>query len=299
MNGQMAPPTFVLGAPRSGTSLVYKALCLHPDTAWINNYLRQLPSRRELAALNRMAPLAPGRRSRVWFGSDGSNAYVYGSPRGRGDRFFPMPVEGEPLLRWCGLSDSGQTVEPGVAERLRRVVAQVQRWSGAHYFINKRIANNQRVPQLLSAFPDARFLVVTRDGRAVAASLAKVDWWPTTTLFWCQQTPDDWARSGGDSWELCAREWVQQIESIEKGLEGVPAEQVFRVSFELFIESPLATLHSMARFIGLPASPRWEADLARLRFPPRANAWQKELEQPVLETIERYQLPVLRSHGYA
>ena len=294
------PPTFVLGAPRSGTSLVYKALCLHPDAAWISNYVRSVPTRRELALLNRVAHHAPGRRNRAWFGADGRNAYVYGAPRSAADRYFPMPVEGEPVLRWCGFPElPGGTVRPDAALRLRQVVRQVVRWGGGSQFINKRIANNQRVPQLLEAFPNARFVVVTRDGRAVAASLAKVDWWPTTRLFWCPQTPQAWVQAGGDGWELCAQEWVHQLRSIEDGLMAVPDDQITRVRFEHFIESPRAALMALADVIGLRQSQRWESDLERLSFPARGHLWASELEPQAIQTIERVQLPLLQTHGYA
>ena len=32
---------FLVGAARSGTSLLYRALCLHPDVAYVSNYVRR------------------------------------------------------------------------------------------------------------------------------------------------------------------------------------------------------------------------------------------------------------------
>ena len=44
VNTDRRPPTFLIGAARSGTSLLYKGLCLHPDAAYFNNnYVRRLP----------------------------------------------------------------------------------------------------------------------------------------------------------------------------------------------------------------------------------------------------------------
>src|SRR6266511_4315156 len=68
-------PLFIVGAPRSGTSLLYKLLCLHPRAAWISNWGRRAPGQPALAMLNRLAPRlrrrlrrrrcarAPGRRA--------------------------------------------------------------------------------------------------------------------------------------------------------------------------------------------------------------------------------------------
>ena len=97
-HSRVTGPLFILGAPRSGTSLLYRALALHPQAAWINNYNRRLTALPELAVLNRLGQRAPDVRRRVWFGEDGDNAYRYGQRRSLFERFFPQPVEGEPLF---------------------------------------------------------------------------------------------------------------------------------------------------------------------------------------------------------
>jgi hypothetical protein len=86
-------PVFLLGPARSGTSLIYKLLCMHPESAWISNWLARVPAATSAAVLNRVTTHAPRARRRVWFGADGSNAYVYGRRREIRDRLFPMPHE--------------------------------------------------------------------------------------------------------------------------------------------------------------------------------------------------------------
>src|ERR1700757_713395 len=92
---------FLVGAARSGTSLLYKALCLHPDAAYFNNWMRRLPRHPAAAVTNRLARRARGGGLRVWF-SGGYDAYVYSRPRPFLERLFPMPVEGEPIFAACG-----------------------------------------------------------------------------------------------------------------------------------------------------------------------------------------------------
>ena len=266
---------FLLGAPRSGTSLLYRCLALHPDAAWINNYHRRLPAVPELAVLDRAAGRLPGLRGRTWFGPDGDSAYRYGSARTALERAFPQPVEGEPVFARRGVLPRGAEPErPGGPacrpERLVSDFARLRRAAGAQVVVSKRIAHNLRVPQLAQLFPDARFVVLTRDGRAVARSLLKVDWWATHHVWWYGGTPADWQREGGDPGELALEHWWREVQAIETGLADVAPERVLRVTYEELVGCPSVTLRRAAAAGGLdPEDRRWWRGLRQVRFPDR------------------------------
>jgi hypothetical protein len=216
-------------------------------------------------------------------------------------RVFPMPAEGEPVYTRCGIAaDVGGTVdgtEPDL-ERLRRTFRAVVRAGGGRVMVNKRIANNLRIPLLLKAFPDAKFVFLVRDGRAVAYSLSRVDWWPESVVWWYGDTPTRWAQDGRDPWELCARNWMEELREAEAGLEQVPAGQRLDVRYEDFVTAPLETLREAAGFAGLGADPTWERELCALRFPDRNESWRQRLESAVVERISTLQRPALERLGY-
>jgi hypothetical protein len=259
---------FILGAPRSGTSLLYRALALHPDAAWISNYGRRIPSVPEVAYLNRLARHAPRLRRRVWFGEAGDNAYRYGQRRGLLERAFPQPVEGEPLFERRGVL---QGVDPDAAGAdawlLRRDLARLARAANAGTVVSKRIGHNRRVPLLDAIFPECRFVVMSRDSRAVARSLVAVDWWADTDLWWYGGTPRDWERLGGDPLELAARHWVHEVEEIESGLSGVSPDRIHRLTYEALVRAPHDRLRETAAFAGLTDDPGWRTELGHMRFP--------------------------------
>jgi hypothetical protein len=296
----MLPPVFFIGAARSGTSLLYKGLCLHPDVAWISNWVRRFPRLTPLAALNRASSLAPEIRRLVWFGTD-SNAYVYGTKRRLWERIFPMPVEGETVYARSGIAP--QTEAEGddalqQATALRRQFESIQRFAGARLFVNKRIANNRRVALLLLAFPDARFIEIVRDGRAVAYSLSRVDWWSDSNVWWYGNSPKQWAAEGRDPWELCARNWVEEIRAIERAKELIREERVMTVKYEDFLERPLEWFIRLARFSGLDPVANWEEALRELRFPDRNEGWRRRLSPAEVATIEAVQRQTLMSLDY-
>jgi hypothetical protein len=284
---------FIVGAPRSGTSLLYKLLCLHPEAAWISNWSRRAPALSALAMLNRLAPRFPARRRTVWFGGDAANAYVYGKRRALWERVFPMPVEGEPVYRHCGIGQSPAALDPSQVARLRRAFAGLRRWGGGTVLISKRIANNQRIPLLAAAFPEARFVHLMRDGRAVAYSLSRVDWWEDGVVWWYGDTPRRWREQGGDPWELAARHWVRELTSIDEGLAAVAPDRRFELRYEELVRAPIPVLKEVAEFAGLPDAPRWTAELSRLRYPNKNEAWTERLAPDVrarVEAIQRDQL---------
>lgn len=286
---------FILGAPRSGTSLLYRTLALHPDAAWISNYGRRLPALPEVAVLNRLARRLPRRRQRVWFGPQGDNAYRYGERRGLTDRLFPQPVEGEPVFErrgvLQGLEGHASTPEQ---RRLRTDAARLTRAAGGRVLVSKRIGHNRRVGLLDEIFPGARFVVVSRDGRAVVRSLLAVDWWPDSPVWWYGGTPRDWIAAGGDPHQLAAHHWVREVAAIEAGLAGVPPARVLRVRYEDLVTAPQVELDRVAGFAGLAPDPRWHAALRQIRFPDRNRA-PRDVDPAVAEI----QADTLRELGYA
>jgi hypothetical protein len=213
-----------------------------------------------------------------------------------------MPHEGEPVYAACGIPQF-ERLESAAAVRaaaqLRGAVAAVRRASGAPVFVNKRIANNRRIPLLRQAFPEARFISLVRDGRAVAMSLSKVEWWPDSHVWWYGDTPTRWAAEGRDPWALCARNWVEELHAVEGGLEDVPGEQVLALSYESFLDAPVDTLQRLADFAGLAPSRAWDRSVRSLGFPNRNEAWRTRLDDDAVRTITEIQADELRSHGYA
>lgn len=294
-------PLFIVGAPRSGTSLVYKALSLHPAVTYISNWVRRYPGIPQLAVLNRVARLVPRLQRTVWFGK-GSNAYVYGSPRSWLARVFPMPVEGEPLYSLCGIPEhpglSRVVAESTQQAALRSSFAAIQRYAGGQRVVSKRIANNYRISLLYGAFREARFVEIIRDGRAVAYSLSRVDWWPDSVVWWYGGTPRKWEKEGGNPWELCARSWVEHVEATERGLSVIPTSSVATISYEHLVRELVPVLRKLALFAGLPEDVRWLERIHQLQSPGTNQAWRHRLAPTDIETIERIQGATLRRRGY-
>jgi hypothetical protein len=294
-------PIFLLGAPRSGTSLLYKCLALHPAASWISNYVERAPRMDRLAYLNRVTRAVPALRDRVWFGDDG-NAYVYASRRSLWRKALPMPTEGESVFARAAIPEApiaSDAPTQAMGDALRASFRRIDRASGGQHLVCKRIANNLRIPLLVETFPNARFVLLTRDGRAVASSLRQVNWWPDVWLFWYGSTPRRWEADGGDPWVVAARHWVKEVEAIESGLPAIPPAQLLSLSYEDFVASPVSNLEAVAAFTGLGADAAWSVHLGTLSFPDNNERWRTRLSADVVTAIEREQHATLARHGYS
>lgn len=305
----------IVGAPRSGTSLLYKLLCTHPDVNYLSNWNRRFPRIGLLAALRRIPLRRSGRRDAVWF--PGSNAYVAGH-RALRERLFPSPVEADVFYACSGLHDldsAGNTatasrtrartrVERRLAQRLRAVM----RWGGGSHLVLKCIANNAHLDTLVGAFPDARIIDITRDGRDVATSLATVDWWPDLELWWWSGTPRDWAAAGHDPIEACARHWVAEIERLRHALASVVARdatnsggagnssgasRLHSLRYEDLVRDPARVLREVATHIGLDADATWVEQAAAV-----PGARERPNHAAIAPIVEQVQAGLLAELGY-
>ncbi|EGV30431.1 hypothetical protein ThidrDRAFT_2632 [Thiorhodococcus drewsii AZ1] len=150
---ELLAPIFVIGAPRTGSTLLFQAVLQHYHVAYISNLMALMPrwmlrvcsARRRCCSGYRSSP----RQSR--FG------YVSG---------LCAPNEAGAVLRhWFGFPADAPHVD-----RVRATVATIARLARAPLFVKNQV-NTTRVDALLSIFPAARLLFLTRDPVFTAQSL--------------------------------------------------------------------------------------------------------------------------------
>lgn len=291
---------FVVGPGRSGTTLLYKLLCLHPEVAYVSNLehrLGWLP----LTLTSQMRLRDYPSKLRYWFEAEG-NAYFVNRPLHR--RAVPVPVEGEPLYARCGIPlfpGPGYRPSAAAAQALRGAFATLCRGSGARVMVSKRTANNRRLPALSEIFPEGRFVNLLRDGREVAASLSRVEWWHGHQLWWDpdKRTPAQAVADGEHMLRLCARNWVAETEAIRRGLAGVAPQRVLDVRYEALLEQPEAEMSRILEHLGLAATPAYREALASLNLNYRPGNWRERWSPREIDMVNAEQAQELTRLGYA
>lgn len=266
-------PIFIGGCPRSGTTMLGSILSSAPETICTpeSQFLTPLlhASAHSAEALESAhGHLIDSFRYRLW---------QVGPPP-------PLPSDVPPAL----------ALQRFITELAGRVSAAHGRPT-PRFWIDHTPANIHRAQHLRRVFPNARFLHIVRDGRAVAASLRQVTWGT--------QTPKKQA-------------WAWQHE-LAAGLAmetRYGAEVVRRVHYEDIVSRPADTLPALFEWCGLPwtedalaggsfrAMPAYTRAQHRLVGRPpqakRVDAWKEELSPRHVELFEYFAFTPLTMLGY-
>lgn len=294
-------PVFLLGPGRSGTTLLYKLLAAMPGVAYLSNYNARLPWAPLLSALGRPIQGSFQLKRFAWFQDEGGAYFNAGRQWYR--RLIPTPVEGEAVYRACGVPEDDRLaapLSPPSAECLKRQFERIAAAFGSPVLVSKRTVNNRRVPHLLQAFPQARFVCLLRDGRAVARSLVRVHWWADHTLFWEGRSPRELVAAGRDDLELAARNWVEEMRQMESGMGLMTPASRLIVHYDDLLCRPRETLKAVHEFIGVQAAlpPAYWSFIDSLGFRSPRPDWLNTWDAAERRRVEAVQQATLRRWGF-
>jgi hypothetical protein len=205
---------------------------------------------------------------------------------------WDMPLN---LLELAGLIDLARprlTIENLLAEYVRHVQPDK---IGADVWIDHTPDNFKYQTMLKNLFPEARFIHIVRDGRAVCASIKPLEWGPNNAY-------------------MASRHWATRL-SEAMAVEVAEGANCLRVRFEDLLQDPDDVLQRICRFIDLPFEtallkggglllPEFTRNQHRLVGKPldgsRAERWRRTLSKGEIRDFESYPLAhtLLTQLGY-
>ena len=282
-------PVFLLGSGRSGTTPLYHLMAVHPEVCWFSNLSNRLP-------WLPWAPLAHRLADTALFGP-GMKQHIL---RRRGGKKRLAPVEAEIIYDRAGLLHDRRTTEadfdPRVAENLRQAVANHVRYSGKRRFLSKQTANNQRYRLLNRIFPDALFVHLIRDGRAVANSIRGQGWLDVMSLWWLEDKASNHIADYTDPIELCGMHWQRNLDELLAGRELL-GERYLEIRYEDMIHDVHGTVGQVLEFADLTASPEYFALLPE-QLPDMNDKWRADLSDEQIGLLHGVIGPRLEALGY-
>ncbi len=282
---------------------MFQAFAAHPDLAWFSQLLERLPRFPVVSTFSRLADWS------LWVREAVTRS---GERRGWWEGLRIGPAEANTVWQRCCGRDFVYGYLLGVEatdverRRIRHTISSVLRYQGKPRFAAK-ITGPARLEYLVSIFPDARFIHVVRDGRAVVRSLMRVPFWRDT---WRLNRPA-WRGGLGDreleQWEaydrsplaLAAVQWRAVVRSARDEAARCAPTRYGEVRYEDFIANPHTTLDQLATFCGLRPSraPHRFLD-SRLDLRDMNLGWGEAFDPGELQMLNEVMGDTLEELGY-
>jgi omega-hydroxy-beta-dihydromenaquinone-9 sulfotransferase len=291
--GRLTESLCVFGTGRSGTTIFLNVLGTHPDLAWVSNFIERYPRYPQLALLSRINRLSSTL-----------------GPDSKLSRFLPHPAESLASMRLTagGLFQVPRELKRSelpaeVIQTVRAYHETILTYHGRHRLLLKH-TGFPRFEFWRQVLGMPRFIHVLRDGRAVAYSLMRVQWWDgTMKSWWWGRMPDhymtEYENSGRRPSVLAAIVWKYLLDIYEEQVSANPWVRLKVVRFDSFTRDPISELREVAEFGNLAFPARFQRAIAKFKLRNADLGWQRGLGRVDLESIERVLEAHLNKYGFS
>ncbi len=267
---EIRKPIFVVGSPRSGTNTLHFRLPQHPDLAWISNVTKKTPDSLWLTKLLMLVRKdhQPSEAKVIW------RRYATGDDhvRGRAD------------------------ATPKTKAFLHKVVRNHLRIFDRPRFVNKCPQNVVRMEFLDEVFPDAYFIHIIRDGRAVANSIRNARLKHDGAYWACR--PAEWKSLAElPLLEGSGMQWKTIIEHALESAKSIPPERYIQIRYEDLCAEPEKVFREVSDRVEL----KWDdATLATLvsDIESRNYKWREKFSEDEIEMLHARLGGLLAKLGY-
>lgn len=286
---------FMLGTGRCGSSLLHEVLARHGGVGFVSNLDDRLPG---------------GGRTARWNGAVYRRLPPTATQKGRlrlapSEAYNLLDREVSPVMSTSFRDLVASDAAPWLAERLRAVFDARRQAQGVPLLLHK-FTGWPRARFLAAVFPEARFVNVVRDGRAVALSWLQMPWWRG------YQGPDhwqfgplpvayteEWERSGRSFVVLAGLCWKLLMDAFDEARAAVPEDRWLQVRYEDFLADPRGRTEAMLGFCGLDWTAEFERGFGRYQFRAgRVEAFRRELGPADLALLDVSLGVHLERYGY-
>jgi hypothetical protein len=239
LGARIARPHFMLSSGRSGTTMLNALFDLHPDVA---NY--------------------PSEGNELWH----PRLYPWATSTVATPPYWLDPDE------FTRRSLAQRTAADDAA--LRATLGAFQTLARAPVLLVKSVMVTFMIDELLAWFPDARFVHLYRDGRAVAASWLIKD---RHKLDAPRAQAAGLTLSDDELLDAYLAYWQASIAAVEQAdaRHGLTASgRLHELTYEALCADPRGQLAALARFMGVAEAPFVEADLSAVRSSNRKSREQ-------------------------
>lgn len=222
-----------------------------------------------------------------------------------------------------------------VKMHIRKAFENHVRRSGRSRLVEKTPSNCLRIPFLRAIYPEARIILIIRDGRSVVSSTAEIvrgpipPWrivkraretpiweWPafagrTASMaariiarrplnYWGPRPPgwQQWLRHDHPD-VVRAKQWAAMISCAVADARQEPPDRFMSFKYEDLLDSPRQIMRQLVDFARLDNADELVERVASTANPARKDGWRSRLSAETLERIRPHMEPTLNALGYS
>ncbi|GAB2319827.1 hypothetical protein IRB23SM22_20880 [Alkalibacterium sp. s-m-22] len=265
---------FIIGTPRSGKSRVFEALVSSGNFAWISEYHNYFNIIKLSSLINKIydIPLIGYRLYKI----NGISKYL------------PHPIETnsfwEKKISQFN-SPNKSDISMHEIDNIRELIKNSCSWQGKELFISE-YSKWSRVNEFTKVDPAAKFLHLTRDGRAVAYEYYKMivnsnynEWnmrqeWIES---WPQTWKDDFEKYSDSVLVYCVYLWKFQLMKIKEETMTLHRDQYLEIRYEDLVKDPEYNFLKIADFFEMKFNKRLSDYIINSNFRNMNYEWEQEL----------------------
>lgn len=287
---------FIVGTGRCGSSLVHEVMAKHSEVSFISNVDDNL------AALN-----LKGRFNNAIYRSVLGNFTKKGRLRfAPSEAYTLVGKRVSPIYVRSNRDLTADDVTPWLRKRFESFFLERFREQQKQVLVHK-YTGWSRMGFFSEIFPDARFINVVRDGRAVANSWLQMYWWngyegPENWLWGAlpEAYQQEWLESDRSYVVLAALCWKLLMDAYEAAAERVPATNYYWCRYEDFLSEPEDFMRKRIREIDLTWHRDFERHVQAQKISKgRRNAYEQDLTSSQLRLLENCLSEKLHKYGYS
>lgn len=237
------PPVFVIGAPRSGTTLLYQLLINRYRFAYFNN----------ITALLYRSPVVSIWLTQYLF-PDKSGAADYQSKHGKTTGWHGPHEAGKFWYRWFPKGEHvyvppGATPQTALDELRKEMVGLANVNQAPMLF--KNTYNTMRIAPIIEALPEASFIVLWRDPADTAQSIlaSRMEAKDTKEAWWSAPPKEIDEISRHPYWEQVVEQVYYIHKQIEADRDRFGGEYFYDVHYEKLCQDTHRTLEGIEAFL--------------------------------------------------
>ncbi len=290
MTSKVIKPIIVFGTGRSGTTIFHQMLSEHPNVAWLSGFCNRYPDK---PILNRLLmklleyPFIEKILRKKFRPREGYEFWEYYC------KGFRAPCRD--LLA----SDVTIKVKKNILDAMSKLMTEKRNR------LLIKITGWPRIGFFSEIVPDAKFIHVIRDGRAVANSLINVKFWrgwggpekwrwgPLPKVY-----QEEWNNYNKSFIVLAAIQWKILMDAAEEAKKHLKKSSILEVKYEELCADPIGVFLKVAEFCEIEWNSYFENRLKQYKLKNANNKYKQELTPSQQKDLETVLNSHLKKYGY-